>query len=234
MATEFIAAHNWVPGDEMVLQYAHSRAAVEEIVARLGARYPEVTARAVQADFADMSSTEQFVADLQATGFIPTHVLVLGAAPLENMRFTELDWADFQLQLQVQLRGIVIALQSFIKKMARAKGGHIALVLSECVLGVPPKFLTAYVTAKYAIMGLGRALAAEYAGKIAVNMVAPAMMETKLIAGIYDGVVEKTAAANPYKRNCAPADVAALLEFLFTKNTFTTGAVIPVTGGTQF
>lgn len=90
--------------------------------------------------------------------------------------------------------------------------------------------------AKYALMGMGKSLAAEYASKgIQVNMISPSMLETKFLANVYDGVVEQTAAANPAKRNARPEDVAGLIEYLFSdSNTFVTGANIPVTSGEEF
>ena len=101
---------------------------------------------------------------------------------------------------------------------------------------VPPKFLDGYVTAKYALMGMGKALASEYAPKgIQVNMISPSMMETRFLANVYGGVVEQTAAINPLKRNARPEDVAGLIEYLFSdKNTFVTGVNFPVTGGALF
>lgn len=233
VALEYIRAHSWQAGDEIVMQYAHSSTAIENLQQELAQSPVKITAMA--ADFLDMDSTRDFVAQLAELKFIPTHVLALNAVPIENKRFTEERWEDFAAQMAVSVRAVVLILQSFIRKMAKTKTGKIVLVLSEGTIGVPPKYLSSYITSKYALLGLGRALASEYAGKIAVNMVSPAMMETKFLAGVYDGVVEKTAQENPYKRNCTPLDVANVLEFLFSaKNTFTTGANIPVTGGTQF
>ena len=120
--------------------------------------------------------------------------------------------------------------------MAKAKEGKIVLGLSSYSLNVPPKFLTSYVMAKYALMGLGKALASEYAAKhIQVNMISPSMMETKFLSQIYRVVVEQTAAANPMKRNASPADIAGVIEYLFSDaNTFVTGVNIPITGGEEF
>ena len=101
---------------------------------------------------------------------------------------------------------------------------------------MPTKFLSTYVTAKYALLGLGKALAAEYAGRgLQVNMVSPSMMDTKFLENVYGGVVEQSAKNNPQQRNATPEDVASLIEYLFSEaNTFITGANIPVTGGEVF
>jgi 3-oxoacyl-[acyl-carrier protein] reductase len=66
-------------------------------------------------------------------------------------------------------------------------------------------------------------------------MISPSMMETKFLSQVYEAVVEQSAAANPMKRNASPADVAGLIEYLFSDaNIFVTGANIPITGGEEF
>ena len=189
-----------------------------------------------QADFSDESSTAAFAEKLKQNKKVPTHILHVPAVPIENMRFTEIDWGDTEKQLNVQCRSLWMVLRAVIKEMAKAKQGKVLLGLSSCSLGVPPKFLAGYVTAKYALMGMGKALASEYAPKgIQINMISPSMMETKFLANVYGGVVEQTAAANPLKRNARPEDVAGLIEYFFSdSNTFVTGVNLPVTGGEIF
>ena len=189
-----------------------------------------------QSNFADSSSTDDFVDYLKAENFCPTHILHAPAVPLENQRFTEIAFEDAEKQFNVQCRSLWKILQAMIPQMAKAKCGNIILVLSSYTLNVPPKFLSSYVMAKYALMGLGKALAVEYAQKnIRVNMVSPSMMETKFLQNVYGAVVEQSAANNPMKRNAKPEDVAGVIEYLFSaENAFVTGANIPVTGGENF
>lgn len=189
-----------------------------------------------QADFTDVDSTKEFVTFIAEKNFVPTHILHAPAVPINNKRFTELDWTDFDNQLNVQCRSLVIVLQSVIKKMAKAKRGKIIITLSSATVGVPPKFLSNYVTAKYALMGLAKSLAVEYAPKnIQFNMLSPSMMETKFLADVHPSIVEKSALDNPLKRLAAPSDVANLIEFLFsTESDFINGINVPITGGENF
>ena len=186
-----------------------------------------------QADFNDVESTNDFVKSLD---FCPTHVLHVPAVPVENKRFTELNWQDVESQLNVQCRSLWQVLQAVMSKMSKAKFGNIVLILSSYTMGVPPKFLSAYVMAKYALTGFGKSLAVEYAPKnIRVNMISPSMMNTKFLSNVYGAVVEQSATSNPMKRNATPEDVAGLIEYLFSdKSAFVTGANIPVTGGEIF
>ena len=228
---EFIKNHSWQVDDEIFAQYYKNNSALSELQNKIPAKM-----KLFQADFNSEVDTKNFADCIDAENFVPTHILHASAVPVENRRFNELEWQDFQSQLNVQCRALVMILKNLIKPMAKAKTGNIVLILSSYTLNVPPKFLAEYVTAKYALMGLGKALAAEYAAKnIKVNMISPSMMETKFLTNIHGLIAEQNAANNPLKRNAAPSDIVKLIEFLFSaENTFVTGANIPVTGGENF
>src|SRR6185437_4448338 len=93
----------------------------------------------------------------------PQKIVHMPAPPLSYTRFKDLTWDRFQLELDVELRSIVQVLSSFAPRMANDRTGKIVFVLSSVCFGVPPKALVHYTTAKYALLGLMRALAAEYA-----------------------------------------------------------------------
>lgn len=217
------------PDDEAVLQYRRPQEALTEFAEAHGFQLEK-------SDFQDLTSTEAFAARLKEQKFVPTHILHVPAAPIENKRFAEYTWDEVERQMNVQVRSLWLVLQAVIKPMAKAKQGKIILILTSCTKCVPPKFLAAYLAGKFALMGLGKALASEYAPKhIQVNMISPSMMETKFLQNVYDGVVEQSAAANPMGRNATVQDVVPLVRFLFADdNSFITGANIPVTGGEVF
>ena len=228
----YLRAEAWQAGDEIVAQYCHHAETLEamrEVVA------PAKLALCA-ADFSSVASTEAFAQKLSEEGFVPTHILHAPAVRVQNQRFHEISWEEAETQLRVSCQSLFTILRTLIRPMAKAKTGKIVLVLTSCTKNIPPKYLAGYVMAKYALLGLGRALAAEYAPKhIQVNMVSPSMMETAFVQDIYEGVVAQSAAANPQKRNARPEDVASVIRFLFSEeNTFTTGANIPVTGGEAF
>lgn len=224
----FLRQHQWNAEDEIVAQYHSHADSLREIAAKIPA---QLTPR--PADFSSLEDTRAFSDFLQKQEFVPTHILHAPAVPIQNQRFTEIDWAEAEHQINVQCRSLYLILQSVLPKMAKAKTGNIVVVLSSYSFGLPPSFLSAYVMAKYALMGLAKAIAVEYAPKnIRCNMVSPSMMETKFLANIYEGVIEQTASRNPFRRNASPEDAAHLIEYLFSEqNTFMQGANIPLTGG---
>lgn len=117
--------------------------------------------------------------------------------------------------------------------MVKQKYGKIVLMLSAYLLGVPPKFQGPYITVKYALLGLMRNLAAEYASKrIMVNAVSPDMMETKFLSDLPDLVKEQSAKNNPLGRNIYVNEVVPSIEYLLSDaSDVITGQNIGVTGG---
>lgn len=230
-ASAFMQRHVWQAGDEIIAQYCRDKTVLETLKQDIPAKM-----EILQADFSDAASTEAFAETLKKKDFVPTHILHVPAVPIVAERFTEMTWRETERQLHVQCRSLVVILQAVIKKMVKAKQGNIVIGLSSVTLHVPPKYLSGYVAAKYALMGLAKGLASEYASKnIRVNMVSPSMMETKFLRHMHSEIVEQSARQNPLRRNAAPEDVAGLMEYLLSEaNTFITGANIPVTGGEIF
>ena len=231
LCCSFLRRHRWQEDDAIVAQYFCNAEELKKIAQEIPAQM-----RLIQADFRAEVSTVAFANSLKSDKFIPTHILHVPAVPIENQRFTEISWSNAENQMAVQCRALIVVLQAFIKQMAKAKQGKIVIGLSSCTINVPPKYLASYVMAKYALMGLGKAIAAEYAPKnIQVNMVSPSMMETKFLRNMHEQVVQQSAAGNPAKRNVTPEDVVGVIEYLFSDaNTFITGVNIPVTGGDGF
>jgi len=88
--------------------------------------------------------------------------------------------------------------------------------------------------AKAAVEGLMRSLAAEWAPKIRVNAIAPALVDTPLAARLLSSPEkrEALAARYPLKRIGEPADAAALSRFLLSPESgWITGQVFGVDGG---
>jgi 3-oxoacyl-[acyl-carrier protein] reductase len=118
--------------------------------------------------------------------------------------------------------------------MAKEKFGKIVFMLTSYTIAEPPqKYMTPYVTGKYALLGLMKLLAAEYAGNgITVNGVSPSMIDTFFGGGTNRLVVEQNAEKSPIRRNLVPADVIGVLEFLLSDGAdCITGQNIAVTAG---
>ncbi|MDP1533654.1 MAG: SDR family oxidoreductase [Rubrivivax sp.] len=202
---------------------------------RLLALQPEVASRLLplQADLSTAAGIDSLLAAVQAQTDCPDAVVLLAAPRFTLQRFKDLDWDDFRLQVDLQLQTAVRLLGRYLPRMAARKQGKVVFMLSSYTSGTPPAAMAHYVTGKYAMLGLMKALAAEYAGKkLCINAVSPSMIETPFLADIPGKIVEINADNHPRKRNGLPTDVAPVLRFLLSpESDFMTGVNVPVTGG---
>jgi 3-oxoacyl-[acyl-carrier protein] reductase len=109
-------------------------------------------------------------------------------------------------------------------------------MLSSVVMNIPPKALTQYTTVKYALLGLVKSLASEYADKnIQINSISPSMVETKFLDNINEKLVELGAYNHPLKRNAIVRDITPIIKLLISKESdYMNGINIPITGGSIF
>ena len=117
--------------------------------------------------------------------------------------------------------------------MAKNKYGKILVMLTSCTTNIPPKYLTSYVTSKYALLGLVKSLANEYSDKgIKINGISPSMIETKFLKNIPELLVQQNAMNSPTGSNLCVDDVIPMFEFLLSdKSNSITGQNIAITNG---
>ncbi|MGB6624152.1 MAG: SDR family oxidoreductase [Candidatus Acidiferrum sp.] len=152
---------------------------------------------------------------------------------LPNRPFMEMGWSDFQEHLDYQLKAVMQMCQGVYPRMKAAGGGAIVNILSQVTADQPPAGMSDYVSAKYALLGLSKALAVEWASdQIRVNAVSPGMIQTDLTQHYHDRIFKMEASRTPLKRIAQPSDVANSVAFLLSKDSsFLTGVNLFVTGG---
>lgn len=160
-------------------------------------------------------------------------VLHLLSPKYHNTKITKCSWDYYQTSINIQVRSVVEIVIPLLAKMAKRKSGKVVIMLSSCTQNPTPKYIADYVTAKYALHGLIKAISAEFADKgICINGISPCMMETKLLENIPELIVEKNAQNNPHSRNARVDDILPMMEFLLSeKADFITGQNILITGG---
>jgi 3-oxoacyl-[acyl-carrier protein] reductase len=216
-------------GRNVILAGCHTRCAgLRELAEQIAS--PLVP---IKADLSTPEGIEAFVAAAEAETLTPRAIIHLPAPRLELTRFKDLAWTDFESQMDLQLRSAVGILGRFVPRMAKAGQGRVVVALSSVTLGLPPKAMAHYVTAKHALLGLVLALAAEYADRgVTVNAVSPGMMQTALLDRVPEKILEIAAAQNPMRRIATPEDVAPLVAYLLSPEAaYLTGTNMPVTGG---
>lgn len=140
--------------------------------------------------------------------------------------------ADFLSAFNLNLLGAATALRAAEKGLKAAKG---AVVLFSTV-AVEQGFAnhTVVAAAKGAVAGMGRALAAEWAPHVRVNIIAPSLTRTPLAAPLLSSeqMAQGIAAMHPLARLGEAGDLAAMAEFLLSPDAgWITGQVMAVDGG---
>ncbi|MFC1807526.1 SDR family NAD(P)-dependent oxidoreductase, partial [Candidatus Omnitrophota bacterium] len=153
-------------------------------------------------------------------------------AKIPNIKFAALAWEDIQNHIDINIKGSFNLLKYVVPVMEIEKYGKIINISTQAVETPNPEWLH-YITAKSALNGFSKALAAELAPKgIRVNVVSPGMTDTELISDIPEKVRLLTAAKTPLRRIAKPDDIADSISFLASnKSDFITGATIRVNGG---
>jgi NAD(P)-dependent dehydrogenase (short-subunit alcohol dehydrogenase family) len=196
---------------------------------------------ALVADVSDQAAVNAAIAEASARQ--PIDSLIANAGAAESAPFGKTDAAMFRRMLDVNLMGVVHAAQAVLPSMKARKRGRIVAVASTAGLK-GYAYVSAYVAAKHAVVGLVRALALEVAAQgITVNAVCPGFTDTDLVAGSIDNIMAKTgrsrdeaiaelAKHNPQGRLVTPAEVADCVLWLCGEGaSAVTGQAIPVAGG---
>ncbi|MEV5346959.1 SDR family oxidoreductase [Streptomyces achromogenes] len=129
----------------------------------------------------------------------------------------------------------VISALGFAQKTWHAwqkdNGGAIVNIASVAGLSASP-FIGAYGVSKAAMINLTQQLAHEFAPRVRVNAIAPAVVKTKFAQALYEGREEEAAAAYPLARLGVPSDIGGAAAFLTsTQSDWITGQTLVVDGG---
>ena len=151
-----------------------------------------------------------------------------------NLRpFRGLKIETFESDMQLNFFSMVKVIQSVLPQLIASEQSSIVLFSTVAVkMGMP--FHTSVAAAKGAIEGFAKALAAEYAPKIRVNVIAPSLTDTPLAEKFLsnDEKREKSAQRHPLKRFGTTNDITHMANFLLNeKSSWISGQIFPVDGG---
>jgi NAD(P)-dependent dehydrogenase (short-subunit alcohol dehydrogenase family) len=193
------------------------------------------------ADVADQAGLSAAIAEAAARQ--PIDILVANAGAAESAPFAKSDAALFQRMMDVNFMGVVHAVQAVLPGMRDRRYGRIIAIASTAGLKGYP-YVSAYVAAKHAVVGLVRSLALELATTgVTVNAVCPGFTDTDLVAGSIDTIMKKSGRSreqavaelsrhNPQGRLVTPAEVANTVLWLCGAGASAiTGQAIAVAGG---
>lgn len=205
---------------------------VGKVVDEINARHPG-TALAQRHDVSLKDDWEKVVeTGVQAFGAIT--VLVNNAGILSPAPFDQVTHAHWQKTLDINAWSQFVGIQMVVPFMKRAGVGSIINIASLAVVNASGRF-TAYTASKGAVDAFSRAAAIELAPfNIRVNSVDPGVIHTPMVDEAFpdDDAMRAAADAQPLKRLGRPIDVAYLVLYLASDESwFTTGTSQIIDGG---
>jgi len=173
----------------------------------------------------------------------PIQLLVNNAGGVTSAPFEKTSVDAWRHTLDLNLMGAVHCTQAVLPDMKTARWGRIVNVASTAGL-VGYRYVSAYVAAKHAVVGLTKALALEVAKSgITVNAVCPGFTDTDIVSSAVKTISKASnrseadalstfTATNPQGRLVRPDEVASAVLWLASDEaTAVNGIALPVAGG---
>lgn len=176
-------------------------------------------------------ATQNEISDLNLPDVIDGFVYFPGSINLRP--FHMLKEGVFREDMEVNFFSLIKIVQHILPNLKRSENGSLVFFSTVAVkVGMP--FHTSVAAAKGAIEGFAKALAAELAPRVRVNVVAPSLTNTTLAGKMLssDEKKAKMGERHPLKRVGEAGDIANMIEFLLSeKSNWMTGQVLGIDGG---
>lgn len=182
----------------------------------------------------DITNTAQLIEILEglASKHGPVAILVNNAGVTRDKLMMQMDEADFDLPINVNLRASFMATKAVLRGMIRAKFGRIIHISS--VAGVMGQAGSAnYAASKAGLIGMAKSIAREVGKKgVTANCVAPGFIDTDMTSVLPEPVKQAAMAVIPMRRMGKPEEIAKAVAFLASEDAgYITGQVLCVDGG---
>lgn len=211
-------------GADVAITYRESAREARELVGEL-ARH-RVEALAVRCDVTDEESVREMVREV-ARDLGGIDVLVNNAANYETAVFEKLTVGQWDAIFASNTRGPFLVSREALPYLRKRRG---RIVNMGSLGGLRPWATHAhYCSSKAAVHMLTKVMAKALAPEIAVNAVAPGMIDLGEKAAA--AFMRKMARQTPMRRNGTGEEIAAAVMFFATAPQFITGQVLAVDGG---
>jgi NAD(P)-dependent dehydrogenase (short-subunit alcohol dehydrogenase family) len=224
------AARGW----DVALGYQSDDAAAEEVLTTI--RSLGVKAAAVKGDAADEAAITALFDAAHALGPIKGVIVNAGIVAVPR-QLADMDIARIRRMFEINTIGAFLCAREAARRMPLDRGGDggaIVLVSSAATrLGSPFEFVD-YAASKAALDTLTIGLSKELAGQgVRVNAVRPGLTDTQIHeSGGQPDRAQRLGATTPMGRPGQPQEIAnAIMWLLSDEASYTTGAILDVTGG---
>ena len=215
---ELFAEH----GYNVVINYKNSEKRAVELAERIGAI-------AVRADVSDREQVREMIKTIHVY-YGKIDVLINNAGIAKQNMFTDISDYEWDNIFDVNMKGTYIVTQEVVGDMIHNHRGHIINMSS--MWGITGGSCeVAYSASKAAVIGFTKALAKELGmSNIAVNCIAPGVIDTEMNSNLDDEAMEELKEETPLGRIGTGKDIAETALFL-AENKFITGQVVSPNGG---
>jgi 2-keto-3-deoxy-L-fuconate dehydrogenase len=185
----------------------------------------------------DVTRTDEVTAVAREAGAV--QVLFNCAGFVHQGTVLECEESDWDLTMDLNVKGMYRVIRAFLPAMLEAGGGSIINMssIASALRGVPNR--CAYTTSKAAVQGLTKAVAADFVGRgIRCNAICPGTVDSpslrERIGASDDAEASRQAfvARQPMGRLGRPEEIAALAVYLASdESAFVSGTAVSIDGG---
>ena len=214
-------------GAKIVVNYARSSDAADEVVAEITAAGGEAIAVG-----ADVSQAEEVnnLSEQTLEKFSRIDILVNNAGITRDTLLMRMKPADWQAVINLNLTGVFLCTKAVTKTMLKQRSGRIINIASVAgQMGNPGQ--ANYSAAKAGVIGFTKTVAKELASRgVTVNAVAPGFIATDMTEDLKSEEIIKFI---PLGRYGQPEEIAGMIRFLAADPAaaYITGQVFNVDGG---
>jgi len=211
-------------GADIAITFLGSAREARETVSDL--RKLGVHAACISCDVTNEKSVK-FAVQQTVKNFGGIHILVNNAANYETVEFEKLTLQQWDAIFATNTRGPFLVSREALKHLRERKG---KIINMGSLGGIQPWTTHAhYCSSKAALHMLTKVMAKALAPEIAVNCVAPGMIDLGERAAA--AFMKRMAKQTPMRRNGAADDISAAVLFFATAPHFITGQILTVDGG---
>jgi 3-oxoacyl-[acyl-carrier protein] reductase len=219
-------------GAAVAVNYRSSAAEAEAVVESIEA--DGGTAVAARADVSDLENVRAMRGEVHDS-LGPVDVLINNAGITVDKKFENMDRADWEAVIDVNLGGVYNCTKAFFDDLRDARHGRLINISS--VVGQQGNYGQAnYATTKSGLFGFTRTLALEMASSgSTANCIAPGFVKTDMLEEVPERVQEKILREIPLDRFATVQDICGIVSFVASEeSSYLTGQVLGVNGGMEW
>ncbi|PPR62617.1 MAG: Pyridoxal 4-dehydrogenase [Alphaproteobacteria bacterium MarineAlpha4_Bin2] len=215
-----LSADGW----RVIVHYNSSSADAEALAAELNDTSGQV--ETICCDFSDLAATQRLVADcVNLAG--PLDCLINNASLFEPDWLGSLDPAQWQRQLDVNLRAPALLTKAFADVLPEGRDGCIINMLDNKIFSPNPDYFS-YSIGKFGLKGLTEMAAMALGPRIRVCGIAPGL--TMISGDQTEQDFDRQSRINLLERSSAPKEIAKAVQFILSSDIYN-GQILVMDGG---